>query len=131
MLRTLRMQKGDTFTALDGSAYEYSCEIIDTAAGEVKARVLEKLLCAAEPKVSLTVYQAYPKAAKIETILQKCVEIGIGAFVPFVSERCVKKPEKDDVSKIIRLKKVAQEAVKQCGRARVPQVSPYSPRKRS
>jgi len=124
MTRTLRMQKGDGFIAIDGSDYEYPCEIAEIASGEVKAKVLEKRLCAAEPRIKITLYQAYPKAAKMETILQKCVEIGIGAFVPFISERCVKKPEMDDTNKIARLQKVAREAVKQCGRSRGIEVSP-------
>lgn len=123
MVRTLRMREGDAFTGIDGSPLEYACEITGLTANEVQAKVLQKSLCPAEPKIALTVYQAYPKAAKMETILQKCVELGLAAFVPFISERCVKKPEKDDCAKTERLKRVAMEAVKQCGRSRVPYVS--------
>jgi len=123
MAKTLRMKKGDAFTAIDGSGLEYTCEVTDVLPQSVKARVLSERLCEAEPQVKLTLYQAYPKAAKMETILQKCVEIGASAFVPFLSERCVKKPEKDDAGKIQRLSRVAAEAVKQCGRAVMPEVS--------
>jgi 16S rRNA (uracil1498-N3)-methyltransferase len=124
MVRTLRMRPGDVFTAIDGGAYEYDCIIEAITSGEITANVQAKRLCAAEPEIAITLYQAYPKAAKMETILQKCVEIGVSSFVPFLSERCVKKPEKDDTNKISRLQKVAQEAVKQCGRCRVIGVSP-------
>lgn len=124
MIKTLRMKVGGVFTAIDGGGYEYSCEITEISAGRVTAKVLSERLCGAEPEVKLTLYQAYPKAAKMETILQKCVELGVSGFSPFISERCVKKPEKDDAHKIQRLRRVAAEAVKQCGRAVVPEVTP-------
>jgi 16S rRNA (uracil1498-N3)-methyltransferase len=123
MARTLRMHIGDLFIALDGSEYEYTCEVTKISSTEVLGKILRKSLCPAEPKIRLTVYQAYPKAAKMETILQKCVELGISAFVPFISGRCVKRPEKDDAAKTMRLQRVAMEAVKQCARSRIPLVS--------
>jgi 16S rRNA (uracil1498-N3)-methyltransferase len=127
MAKTLRMKKGDAFTVIDNSGYEYRCEIEAITPQSITGRVLASGLCGAEPGVKLTLYQAYPKAAKMEVILQKCVEIGVTGFVPFISERCVKKPEKDDANKLNRLKRVAQEAVKQCGRAVVPEVSDIKP----
>ncbi len=120
MLKTLRMKPGDGFTGIDGSGFEYKCVIDRIEKDAIKAAVLEKAVCRAEPKIALTIYQAYPKAAKIETILQKCVELGISAFVPFISERCVKKPGSESIVK--RLLRVAKEAVKQCGRAKMPEV---------
>jgi 16S rRNA (uracil1498-N3)-methyltransferase len=54
----------------------------------------------------------------MEDIVQKAVELGAHGVVPFISARCVKKPE--DAS---RLKRVALAAVKQCGRSVIPEVS--------
>jgi 16S rRNA (uracil1498-N3)-methyltransferase len=63
----------------------------------------------------VTLYQAYPKSAKMEEIVQKAVELGAYRIVPFISQRCVKRPE--DAS---RLRRVVMSAVKQCGRSVLP-----------
>ena len=117
MKNALRMQPGDTFTAFDGSGMDFECRI--TAVGSaVEAQILSRYRNAKEPQVSVTLYQAYPKSAKMEEIVQKAVELGARAIVPFISARCVKKPE--DAS---RLRRVALSAVKQCGRSVIPEVS--------
>ena len=117
MKNVLRMQPGDTFTAFDGSGVDFDCRI--TAVGvTVEAQILSRYHNAKEPQVSVTLYQAYPKSAKMEEIVQKAVELGARSIVPFISVRCVKKPE--DAS---RLRRVALSAVKQCGRSVIPEVS--------
>ena len=117
MKNVLRMQPGDTFTAFDGSGTDFDCRI--TALGvTVEAQILSRYQNAKEPQVSVTLYQAYPKSAKMEEIIQKAVELGARAIVPFISARCVKKPEGAS-----RLRRVALSAVKQCGRSIIPEVS--------
>ncbi len=117
MKNALRMQPGDTFTAFDGSGMDFDCRI--TAVGAtVEAQILSRYQNAKEPQVSVTLYQAYPKSAKMEEIVQKAVELGARAIVPFISARCVKKPE--DAA---RLRRVALSSVKQCGRSIIPEVS--------
>ena len=66
--------------------------------------------------MELTLYVAYMKSDKMELILQKTVELGICCFAPFVSSRCVKKPKEGGKAQE-RFEKIAEGAVKQCGRA--------------
>ncbi len=117
MKNVLRMQPGDAFTAFDGSGTDFECRVISVGAA-VEAQILSRYINDKEPKVSVTLYQAYPKSAKMEEIVQKSVELGARAVVPFISARCVKKPE--DAS---RLRRVALSAVKQCGRSVIPDVA--------
>lgn len=117
MKNVLRMQPGDAFTAFDGSGTDFECRVISVGAA-VEAQILSRYINDKEPKVSVTLYQAYPKSAKMEEIVQKSVELGARAVVPFISARCVKKPE--DAS---RLRRVALSAVKQCGRSFIPDVA--------
>lgn len=113
----LRMQPGENITVFDGSGLDYDCRI--TAVGNtVEADILSRQKNTAEPAVSVTLYQAYPKSAKMEDIVQKAVELGARGIVPFISARCVKKPEDSS-----RLRRVALAAVKQCGRSVIPEVS--------
>lgn len=113
----LRMQPGDAFTAFDGAGSDYMCRITDVGA-DVKAQITARVRNMCEPDIAVTLYQAYPKAAKMEEIVQKAVELGVKAIVPFLSARCVKRPK--DVS---RLRRVVLAAVKQCGRSLLPPVS--------
>lgn len=117
MKNALRMQPRDTFVAFDGSGVDYDCRVTSVGAA-VEADILSRRPTEAEPGVRVTLYQAYPKLAKMEEIVQKAVELGAAGVVPFISARCVKKPE--DAS---RLRRVALAAVKQCGRSVIPEVS--------
>lgn len=113
----LRMRQGDELIAFDGTGTDYQCRIADIGVS-VKADIISRKPNCCEPQIHVTLYQAYPKSAKMDEIVQKAVELGAEAIVPFISERCVKKP--DDVS---RLRRVALAAVKQCGRSVLPSVS--------
>lgn len=111
--RTLRLAPGDVFTGVDGSGTDYDCKITAVGKETVTAKITGSRPCEAEPAVCVTLYQAYVKQG-MDVILQKCTELGISAFVPFLSERCVKRPERA----ADKLQKIARGAVKQCGRSR-------------
>ena len=59
----------------------------------------------------------------MDVIVQKAVESGACAIVPFLSERCVSRPDEKSVEKkIARWQRIALEAAKQCGRGIIPAV---------
>ena len=58
----------------------------------------------------------------METIIQKCVELGADAFVPVQSERCVVVLKPPYKSRIERWQRVSEEAAKQSRRGRSPNV---------
>jgi 16S rRNA (uracil1498-N3)-methyltransferase len=80
-----------------------------------------------EPAHRVTLYQSLPKTGKMETIIQKCTELGVAAIAPVVSERCVVRPEKDWENKRQRYQRVAYEAAKQSKRGVIPEVLPLKP----
>lgn len=92
-----------------------------------EARVTARLvgeLRSTEADTRLTLYQGLPKADKMELIIQKSTELGVARIVPVVMERSVVRLEgKDAQKKVERWQKIAREAVKQCARAKVPEVS--------
>ena len=120
-LRVLRMQPGDPCQALsDGRVF--AAHIL-----EISPRVilsLEEELPSPEPAVRVTLYQGIPKGDKMDYIVQKCTEAGIGRIVPVSFSRCVAKWEqKDGEKKRLRLQRIAAEAAKQSGRALTPEIS--------
>lgn len=124
--RVLRMKNGEKITVSDLNGYDYNCVITSISADEVLFDVLDKQLSVCEPTVSTTLFMAFPKGDKFELIVQKCVELGIDRIVPVITARCIARPdEKSMLKKIDRYNKIAYEAAKQCGRAKIPVVENF------
>lgn len=122
---SLRMKEGERITVCDARGTDYQCVIQRVQPELISLAVTESAPSAGEPSVDITLYQAMPKGDKLEYIIQKAVELGVGRIVPVLSRRCVSRPdEKSIAKKLVRYNKIALEAAKQCGRGRVPQVEP-------
>ncbi len=120
--RVLRMKKGDEVTLCDGEGNFYDAVLTDFNEKEVTADILSQRVAETEAKVKITLYQGVPKNPKLETIVQKAVEIGVVKIVPVTTKRAVAKLDKKE--KIDRLQKIALEAAKQSKRGIVPTVCP-------
>lgn len=120
--RSLRMKTGDSITfCREGIDFESVIEKMTS--DEVYCRVVEKIPSSSEPKLRLTIYQALPKQDKPELIIQKCTELGAARIVFFISKRCVSRPdEKSAEKKLMRWRKIAEEAAKQSGRGNIPEI---------
>ena len=122
--RSLRMAVGDDITLADGSGREYICRLVKIRDEECTAEVLSARASTSESPAEITLYMAYPKSDKLELIIQKAVELGAARIVPFESSRCIKRPNAEKIEKqTARLARIAEEAAKQCGRARLPAVA--------
>lgn len=123
--KVLRMKVGDELTVCDTKGRDYDCMIEEIGAGEVRLKVLSVAPSQSEPDVRVHLYQAMPKADKMETIIQKAVELGAASITPVMTRRCVSRPdEKSMDKKLVRYNRIALEAAKQCGRGVVPPVLP-------
>lgn len=122
--KVLRMNCGDKILIFDGTGAEYTAQLVSIEKSVCRAEVLEKSYSLSEPKIKITLFQALPKAGKMETIIQKAVELGVFEIVPVMTERCVTKINNKAAGeeKAKRWNKVSVEAVKQCGRGLVPKV---------
>ncbi len=124
MIRSLRMKPGESVTVCDFFNTEYECTVEKLTDTEVTLKIVSSHPSECEPTVAVTVYQALTKGDKFDTIVQKAVELGAVRIVPVLTERCVSRPdEKSMQKKCERWRKIALEAAKQCGRARIPLVS--------
>ncbi len=122
--RVLRLNTGDVITICDSAATDYTAEITELSDKAVICHVLSKEKNDAEPNISVTLFQALPKATKMELIIQKNTELGIVRVVPCELSRCVVKLDgKDSKKKCERWQKIADEAAKQSGRGILPTVS--------
>ncbi|NLW56187.1 MAG: 16S rRNA (uracil(1498)-N(3))-methyltransferase [Firmicutes bacterium] len=128
LARVLRMKPGDALTAADGQGRLYHLEITALAADTVSALVLGEEVDYSEPTVRITLYQSILKGEKMDWVLQKGTEIGISAFVPYLSTRTVARPEpKGYRKKQERWQKIVTAAAKQSERGLIPVVRPITP----
>lgn len=123
--RSLRMAEGDGVTLCDGRGTDYSCRLTRIRDDECTAEILDTHPSESEPSAKITLFMAYPKGDKLETVIQKAVELGAAEIIPFESSRCIKRPSAEkDGRRLTRLTRIAKEAAKQCGRGIIPEVLP-------
>ena len=125
MVRSLRMRPGEKTVLCAGTGKDFLCTLLECREDGALVRVDEVTESRGEPNVQVTVCQCRPKGDKLETVVQKAVELGAWEILPVESARCISRPdEKSAEKKGKRLQKVALEAAQQSGRGRVPQVLP-------
>lgn len=121
--KSLRMAKGEKITVCDMKSTEYECIVADFENGDVVLDIVSKARGKTEPPYKVALYQALPKSDKMETIIQKSVEAGVYEIIPFISERCISRPDdKGKRSKVERWNKISESAAKQSGRGIIPKV---------
>lgn len=119
---SLRMKIGEELTICCGK-YIYPCTIESIGKTSVTVRVKGRQPCENEPKTAVTLFQAMPKGDKMDFIVQKAVELGVTRIVPFISSRCISRPdEKAIAKKTVRWQKIALQAAQQSRRGIIPTV---------
>ena len=119
--KVLRLKEGEQALICDGAGEEALCRLESSA--DWRWEVLERRASETEAAVLVSVYMAFPKADKLEHVIQKATELGAYEIVAFPSARCVSRPdEKSLKKKLERWQKIAASAAEQSGRGRIPQV---------
>ncbi|HYL26997.1 MAG TPA: RsmE family RNA methyltransferase [Candidatus Nitrosotalea sp.] len=118
--RVLRLHSGDHIEIVDSSATAFDAEL-ELAPRAVRARLVEALAANSSASgLALDVAQAIPKAARMEFVIEKGTELGASGFLPFYSERSVRREV--GAEKLARWRRLARTASAQCGRREVPEV---------
>ncbi|MBQ9984569.1 MAG: 16S rRNA (uracil(1498)-N(3))-methyltransferase [Lachnospiraceae bacterium] len=117
----LRMKQGEEVLLSSGGDKEYLCTIVGYTEEEVLLQITDVFGNARELPTKITLFQGYPKGDKMETIVQKAVELGVYEIIPVMMRRCVVKlDEKKASKKVERLNAIALNAAKQSKRGIVP-----------
>ncbi len=124
--RVLRLRVGDQIVISDGAGTDQWCTIRGfTPGGSVEAEVEQTVPNTAEPSVRVTVLAGLPKQGeRSDYVVQKCVESGAAEVIFFLCHRCVAIPGPQAMDKrLIRWRRIAEEAAKQSGRGIIPEIS--------
>lgn len=121
--KVLRLKNGEQVLVCDGQGRECLCTVSDVSPGQISLVVNSAQESVSEPKVLASVYMAFPKADKLEHVIQKATELGAYEIVAFPSARCVSRPDDKSLQKKQeRWQKIAASAAEQSGRGRIPDV---------
>ncbi len=122
-VKVMRTKVGECLTLFDGKGREYRGMIRDILKNEVVLSLLGEYRTKSQAALSVTVACALPKRMKMESVIEKLTELGAASIVPLSTERSVPKVEKGEESKkILRFKRIAAEAAKQCGALSLPEI---------
>lgn len=121
--KVLRLKNGDAVTVCDAEGTDYRCTVSDVSDGQISLVVQAVQPAESEAAVHCGIYMAFPKADKLEHVIQKATELGAAEIVCFPSSRCVSRPDDRALAKKLeRWRKIAASAAEQSRRGRIPQV---------
>lgn len=120
----LRLRPGDEISVSNGmDGREYRCGIDSVTDGQVMCTLRFIKEADVELPVRVSLFQGLPKGDKMETIVQKMVELGVHEIVPVAMKRCVMKlDDKKARAKTARWQAISEAAAKQSRRSAVPVV---------
>ena len=118
----LRLGAGDAIQLLDGRGGLASARLLQLEPGAATAEILA-VERAPAPELQLALIQGLPKGDKLDWVLQKGTELGIGEFILAPMARSVGKLKAERKGgKLERWQKIVAEAARQCGQPFLPQL---------
>ncbi len=123
-VRVKRHRPGDIIWAVDGIGCAYKVRIAEVGKEDLRCEILERFPERGEPVTKVTLGQALVKGHRFDWVVEKGTEIGLSEILPVITSRSVVASASD--SRAERWHRIALSAMKQCGRSRVPEVSPLT-----
>ena len=116
--KALRIKENDEIEISDGVS-EYVA-IVKRKKNEIILNPIYAIN-SADSSVKITLYQAVPKASKMDYIIQKCIEVGVCRVVPVITKRVI--ATEINENKYNRWKKISKEASMQSHRSIIVDIS--------
>ncbi len=114
----LRCKPGDPLIIKDSRGNAFASRIVDLGKKEISVEITGRAESGKESPLSLILVQGLLKGEKMDLVIQKTTELGVRDIRPVVTGRSqVRTTRKTD-----RWKKIAEEASRQSGRDRIPDV---------
>lgn len=115
----LRLQESVEVQVFDGGGREFLCAVQSIGKKETILKILKEIPAPApESDLNLTLAVALLKGDKYDLVVQKAVELGVTKLVPLNTRRADVKL-KETEKRLERWRKIALEACKQSGRAKL------------
>ena len=124
LARVLRLAEGARVFAFDGEGREYECEVARVSKQAAELAVLTQLTDEVESPLRLALGQALIKGDKFDWVVQKATELGVTRIVPLATDYGdARRSDERAEHRLQRWRRIALEAVKQCGRRRLVEIA--------
>lgn len=121
----LRMQAGEQIILFNGKNQQFQSTIVDVRKKCVQVLIESMEQLSKESPLAIHLGQALSKGDRMETVVQKAVELGVTDITPLITERCAVKLDAQRLEKkISQWQAIAVAACEQCGRNVVPVIHP-------
>ena len=123
--RVLRARAGERIVLFNGDGREFAAQVLTVSKREVSVDIGAAATPDTESLVRTTLGLCLSKGDRFDWAIQKATELGVGAIAPLYSERVDFKIPPDRVEKrIAHWQQIAISACEQCGRVKVPSITP-------
>jgi 16S rRNA (uracil1498-N3)-methyltransferase len=123
----LRLAIGEQVILLANSGDEVLASLVQSSRAAVTVQLLERRPGKSESPVRIVLCQGLLKSVRFEWMLEKGTELGVSVVVPTFCRRSMAGLEDAGEAKMQRWRRIIQEAAEQCGRARLPELTPIRP----
>jgi len=119
---------GNIITLTDSEGKDFRGRVLRLSKEKASVLIFESFPFPTESPIEIILLQALPEKERMEWIIQKAIELGVSAIVPFKSERSISLEERESKQKKAhRWQEIALKAVQQSRRAKAPKVEKYRP----
>lgn len=124
LTRVLRLGEGEACVLFNGDGHDYAARIVSIGKREVRVAVGDATPVDRESPLRTGLLQGVARGEKMDLILQKATELGVGGIRPLWSQRSEVRLDGERARKRhAHWRGVVASACEQCGRARVPEVA--------
>jgi 16S rRNA (uracil1498-N3)-methyltransferase len=118
LFSVLRCKKGERLIVTDEKGCSYTAQILSASKKEVIIDITDAYILDTESNLNIILIQGLLKGEKMDFVIQKTTELGVSAIIPIITERS----QLRETRKHPRWKKIAEEASRQSGRTRIPEI---------
>lgn len=124
LLNVVRIKPDERLRVSISGEDNYLSTVVEATKESILVR-LDEVTASTELSNKIYLFQALPKGDRMETIIEKCVELGVYEIIPVEMKHCVVKlDDKKKAKKLIRYQAIAEAAAKQSKRSIIPRISP-------
>lgn len=124
LVRVLRNKPGDAITFVDGAGWKYEGIIARSDSEVVEISVTTRHRDEMEEDVEITLAPAILKGSRMDTVMEKATELGVSFVIPMRTKYTIAGQGSVSDHRLDRWQRIAQSAMKQSHRSRLPQIMP-------
>jgi 16S rRNA (uracil1498-N3)-methyltransferase len=124
LVRVLRAKKDTPIILFNGDGFDYYCRTLDESTKKTSVAVETKQEIKCESNIKITLLQGLSRLDRMETTIQKSVELGVNRIIPVLCQRSnTKLLHEKQLKKIAHWRNIAISACEQSGRSVIPEIT--------